>query len=471
MTSFSAICSVSEFAFEMTYSFRQQKSHDRERGRLIMNKRIVTLRIRSELITEIRSLMTGSISDAPDCTDGSLVRMALGCSILYCVNYNKMNRNIEPSKIRELDKEDKHNKGSNIDKRISIRASEDELALLKNFYGTEKNSMAIRCALRDFISGNERSMNLLATEKICCLTGQKNPEMCEFINNAFESISSKTEITEYDEPFTGTANVFLHNNIDSTDATLNEFDELRYNLLTVIRDYPLEFKIEILSHKADKDYFEECKRALNGIYKSNTSSDLNLHTKKGRITAATMYYLLFNCSHYGKGGCFIKNTSQDTYRQRADAISAIHTKLKNVSITNTDALHLLRRKKCIENALFYFDPPYINSEQYYTSKSMKGKVFKDHQQLRDCIEELSQNNICFISYRVTASATMKKKGYTTKKLRHKLNDLYANRGFHFALKKLTGRSKQVEILICNRPFAGSKPYGTAQFYLEVAKYA
>ena len=80
---------------------------------------------------------------------------------------------------------------------------------------------------------------------------------------------------------------------------------------------------------------------------------------------------------------------------------------------------------------------------------------------------LKENNVCVITYRVTASETMKNKGCTAEVIKRKLDELSLNRGFYIAFKPLKRTRGQFEILISSEQFDGSTPYTSSLVEMEV----
>lgn len=414
-----------------------------------MKKENVSLRISSQLINQIKNDLNKYIIAGHKLpktfTNGICVRRALDYAILHCVNHKK--RTTKPSDTLAYDRQDNNER----DVRLSMKASQDEIDILVKYYGTDVISEAIRCAVIDAVNENNRNSELAPSEKLSYLVGQKNNEMCDFLNKSFESVTNGNPI-DYFEPFTGTANVCLHSLSPMNNIRLNELNPLRYNLLRVIRNYPDELKVEILKHEPSKSYFDECRKKLdNPDYK----------TKRARIETAAMYYFLCNCSAYGKCESYKSNITAINYMKRVDALSVIHSKLAQATITKYDALNILKKFDTIKDSLIYIDPPYIFSEDYYKNKNTMDKCFNSHTRLRNLLEKLKDNNTVFISYRITVSSTMRKKGFTDTALKKKLDSLYLNRGYYINFKDLKRTNKQCEILISSKYFDGSIPYDTA----------
>lgn len=409
-------------------------------------------------------------------TNTTLLQTILDDAFLYCMNYKSSNRKASVESIVAEEKADKAQKIV----RTTFRISAEMKNLFMEFYKTDNLSLAIRCAIRDVLTNNRRPDSLAPQEKLRFMIGQKNPEMLELYNAILNDIMSRRTINGYVEPFTGTGNIYLHNDFHLCENILNDTSKQGCNLFRVIQKYPVELKAEILSQPVSREFFEKCKTELN---------KLRLINKKNRIKAAAMYFFLCNCSVYGKGECFKASLKEDNYKKLVDVISVAHDLLRDAKITNTDALYQLDKLANASNQLIIYDPPYIGTEDYYRNQNTKSKVFKLHRELRNRIMRLKENNVCIITYRITASITMARKSISDYNNLHKserkfrlrqakrkvenwikqeLDALYLNRGFYISFKPLTRTKGQVEIIISSEYFNGSKPYTSPLCKKEVA---
>ena len=408
----------------------------------------------------------------------TLIQKILYDAFLYCLNYKKKNRKISVKTIIKMEQSDTNKK----DLRISFRLSDQMCIILEDYYPsnnddkTKKLSFALRCAIRDLLSNNRRPEQLAPTEKVRCMIGQKNNEMVKLLKKIFNDIATRRTICGYHEPFTGTANVYLHSDI--TCATmLNDNSKHGCNLLKVIKHYPVKLKEEILSLTISEDSFKRAKEELKHI-KTNY--------KRKKIRAAALFFFLCNCSVHAKAESYSKKVS---FLEMIDVISVAHEHLQNVEIKKSNALYYLNKLINTTNQLIYCDPPYLGTEDYYKNQNSKNEVFTSHNSLCNKVVELSKNNVCIISYRVTASKGMawnnippkekptksaknfrirQEKRKVENKIKQQLDRLYLNKGFHIAFKTLKRTKHQVEIIISSEPFAGSKPYTSPLCKKEVA---
>lgn len=170
------------------------------------------------------------------------------------------------------------------------------------------------------------------------------------------------------------------------------------------------------------------------------------------------FYFCRYASFYGKGESYKKNLKQTSYLRKLDTISVISKRLENVTIKKNDALYFSKSLFNSEHQLIYIDAPYIKSEEHYKMNNKKNTAFSSHTALRNKVEKLRKNNICLISYRITASASMRKNGITDKSITKILDRLYCQRNFYYILKPLKATNGQVEILLSTHPFNGATPY-------------
>lgn len=318
----------------------------------------------------------------------SALQNVLNDAFLYCMNYKKANRPTSVDKVITAEKNDKSKK----DIRVSFRMSDERCILLMDYYKTNNFSFAVRCAIRDALNKNHRPEQLTEQEKIRYMIGQKNSQMARWLNDIFNDIKKRrTSLSSYSEAFVGTANVFLHLDAEiiAGDIILNDNSEHGCNLLRVVKDYPVELKEEILSLTISADGFERAQKELKGI---------KFTSKKKRVRAAALFFLLSNCSVYGKAEYYHE---KKRFLHLVDVLSAVHKKLENVEITKGDALYHLDKLMNVSNHLLFFDPPYIGTESYYKHQNSDGNVFKLHHELRNRIMRLKENNVCVITYRVT----------------------------------------------------------------------
>lgn len=339
------------------------------------------------------------------------------------------------------------------DKRVSVYIKKESLEFLRSYYCRRAyitDTVTIRCCIYDVLNSAVNDRELQSSDTIFFMVGQKNARMQEFLNGCFNDIRSVYRIDGYAEPFAGTANVILHSNeSDAEFASDNSVDLI--NLLRVIRDCPYELKTELMCLEIDKASFDNLKITLQKSFLLKSS-------KSVLIQRAVAFYFCRYASHYGKGESYRK-ISSESYMRKLDSIYPLSQRLQGVDIKKRDALYFSKTlMKDAENFLIYFDAPYICSEEHYVQNNARHQAFSAHIALRNRIQELRHHHICVLSYRITTSKSMKKKGISDEMLQRKLDSLYLNRGFHYKLRQFNKAKGQIEILLSTVPFAGSHPY-------------
>lgn len=373
----------------------------------------------------------------------------------------KKKRRITPAQTLEIVRKQK--KLTPTDIRLSVRLPELTIHALQNYYNAKTITDTLHCCIYDVLNNVVLDLPLSGTDKVVYMLGQKNAGMQRLLNECFDDIRCTYHIDGYAEPFCGTANVLLHT-AEMDREFLNDNSSDLINLLRVIQKYPYELRLNLLLTQLNLNTFEEFKETLKRSF--------TLKAKKSeKIARATAFYFVRYASVYGKGEYFRTNISVTGYHRRLDNLFPLSHRLQGVDIKKRDALYFtdtLSRRD--DTLLVYCDAPYLFSEEHYKINNGKRTVFFSHVALRNKMEKLRSKHICLLSYRITASDSMKKKGIKDVDLQRKLDSLYLNRGYHFRLKQFDEKKKQIEILIATVPFCGSTPYSTSMTELEVEKY-
>lgn len=373
----------------------------------------------------------------------------------------KSKRRLTPSQTLDRVKKEKHT--TPIPYSVYINA--DITTHLKNYYGTDCISEAIRCAIYDVINNTGKELCIKPNNKIFYMIGQKNADMVKWLNPIFNEAIATYSLTDYLEPFVGTANVLLHTDA-GTNETINDFSYDLINLHRVIKNYPTEFKLCLLQPSVTSNIEENFEKFRDYL---DTMSIPKRRTKKLAIERAVAFYYCRYFSHYGDGTSVNRNKKIQNYKSNLDFIWLFSQRLRNTEIKKGDALYRLSTYIGKSNSLIYIDAPYINTEDYYhiNQTIKKRKVFKNHFFLRNKVEKLSIDNVCLLSYRTTASASALKKNEDAENvIKATLDELYLGRGYYYALHKL--KKGQIEILISTHPLSGFIAYETSLISREVA---
>ena len=362
--------------------------------------------------------------------------------------YTKCKRQQTP--LMTLNNVKKHKKECSADTRISVRIDIDILEYVKKYYSTDSQTTAILCCIFDVLNNTAKNNTLTPRYSIIYMLGQKNPQMQEFLNSIFDDIKGNNAVERYIEPFTGTANVLLHSEKNDTELINDNSSDL-INLLRVIQRYPFDLKFELLKLDVSKDTFDTLKQRMLLPFSLKSS-------KKDKIDRAVAFYFRRYASVYGMGESYKKALTQKFFLRKLDTLSVISKRLENVTIKKNDALYFSKSLFNSEHQLIYIDAPYIKSEEHYKMNNKKNTAFSSHTALRNKVEKLRKNNIYLISYRITASANMRKNDITDKSITKILDRLYCQRNYFYILKPLKATNGQVEILLSTHPFNGATPY-------------
>lgn len=379
------------------------------------------------------------------------------------------------------------------------RTEKDCDARFKDEYTVPSITTAIRYAIMDTINDTSENFNnftIKSQDRLVPYIGQKNSTLCKEINTIFDAILNKNKIDTYIEPFTGSANVYLHfakakpstqnNTIKNTidNVILND---LNYNivcLLKTIRDEPVRFKTELHQTKYTREVFNNFRDTL--FPKKNKKIISPPQKSISPFKRAVMLYYLLSFSSRAKceniivkkpHNTDVKITNMEKLGKLAIhnsliKIARLSNKLNGVTILNMDALELIKQENTNSNTLFYIDSPYFLSEDVYqnmkntslTQKELLQKNEQFHKELSEQICAISRANNFFVaSNRVTVSFTRKADfSLSNKDALDLANKFYSGKGFYYKLLLFKDNDcvakKQVEILISNFCFPKSKPY-------------
>lgn len=416
-----------------------------------MRNKKITIRTFSETINQLCDYYhTTEVSLAlQHCVQDCILQQAL---------FTKNKRRMTPAQTLEVVKKEK--KSTHTDARLSVRLPKQAVDFLQTYYGAKSITDTLLCCIHDVLNHVAYNLSLKGTDKIVYMVGQKNAGMQDFLNESFDDIRSNYRVDGYAEPFCGTANVLLHTS-ESDVEFLNDNSVDLVNLLRTIQRYPDELRLNLLLTPLSIDTFNTFKKTLKQPFA--------LKAKKAeQIARATAFYFCRYASVFGKGESFKSKTSADGYHRRLDSIYPLSQRLQGVDIKKRDALYFAEiLSEEAENLLVYFDAPYLRSEEHYKVNNRKRMAFSAHAALRNRVEKLREKNLCLLSYRITASDSMKKKGIKDADLQVILDRLYLNQGFYYRLKKFDNKKEQVEILISTVPFFGAEPYITPMSEVEV----
>lgn len=239
------------------------------------------------------------------------------------------------------------------------------------------------------------------------------------------------EHDHYIEPFAGSLAVLLAKEPVKWE-TVNDLDDLLVNFWTVLRDRPEELiHVASLTPHARSEYAASC----GDIH--SVTDDL----ERARLTWVRITQGRKNttrpgaASHWRYGQSASKGHSWPSYLSAyAERMSAVATRLQNVSIENRDAIELVQEYGRHASNCLYVDPPYVGTSRVALSQyrlEAAGDTF--HRDLADAL------NAC--------KASVVLSGYNS--------DLYAEMypDWHLVEMKAPpslGASERIEVLWSNR---------------------
>lgn len=374
-----------------------------------------------------------------------------------CDNTTTEKRKNQLKKLEKLLIKDSKTKRKDTNKiRTSVRLSVEEVSALKNMYGEYARTISdyIKLAILDVIYTPVSELKDYYSTRY--LMGMKNRTMCKWINPTIATFANDNIHKNYIEAFAGTANLSLHQSYDRFESiVLSDNNALGINLCNMIKKYPAELALKLKSFSVDPDTFARFKTII-----ADFTPD-KLHGKDNCIFYAAIYSYICNLSCRGKGESMKSDVKQSSLNYRIKQLPQISQKFKNMEFKQCDALERLDNiinKKESDN-IIYLDPPYIGTEEIYKDQNTEQKVFFEHETLKNKIEKLSKlGNIVLLSYRVTASKTVRKKAMLKNQenpdilMRKTIDNLYLGRNYHIAFKLIDVEKRQIEILISNKEF-------------------
>lgn len=426
-------------------------------GLITFNKEKVTLRINSEELKQLRQHY-GNYSDS----NGKIIQICVEDCIMNQAFWNKSKRRRTAEDTRALVSSNRNSHETIVEVRLEYAA----LDYVRTYYYADENyelvpctTTAIRCCIADVCDNVSTHTELKLHDSIMYMLGQKNPTMLEFLEASFASISSRYDVDGYVELFGGTANVLIH--MDNMEIEyLNDNSNDLIGLLKTIKEYPYFFKLFLWQLGLSKENFDDAKAFVKTIKKHIGDKNLPTKSKKLIVEFYARFFYMRYLSYMGTGHTFLDKKTISAYRKHLDLINLLSERLKKVNIKKRDALYFgksLWKKVSIKKHIIYIDSPYIATETYYRMNRKDKSTFSSHSALRNLVEKLRDiGNFVFISYRITASETMKKKGITSEKICKKLDTLYCNRGFYYHLQPLP--KGQIEILLSTVEFLNSTKY-------------
>lgn len=162
----------------------------------------------------------------------------------------------------------------------------------------------------------------------------------------------------------------INERIDKYSEIINDINGDLINLHTIIKTRPQSLRQELSTMLYSREIFE--------------------NIKKGKIQArnaiqrAAFYYYMLSYSFSSRGVSFAMAKNRHAKNLYKD-FSVFSKRLRNVCIENMDFERLMQEYDH-EHALFYLDPPYVGTENYYKTKEKFG--VREHRKLADILKNI-----------------------------------------------------------------------------------
>lgn len=153
-------------------------------------------------------------------------------------------------------------------------------------------------------------------------------------------------------------------------------------------------------------YAEQCATAAVYSYTNDIINNNPLGTSLSDVDIAFMIFQLYYCSRDGMGTTWsdFKNRNINKYYKTVDNLRNVSKRMRDVNITQCDALDLVRLYRTYDNVMIYLDPSYLKPEDEMVDL---GRVYKmsysymDHEKLlREIIKPDTHAKILISNYDV-----------------------------------------------------------------------
>lgn len=187
----------------------------------------------------------------------------------------------------------------------------------------------------------------------------------------------------YVEVFGGTGAILM-NKLPSEVELYNDFNSHLTNFFEVVR-----------SHK--EEFFEQLDQLIvsEDLYKYFYE---NIDKSPNDIERAVRYFYIMSFAHKGKFNGGFSVIPDSNYIQKLEfkkaCLSYISKRMKNVLVMNKSYEKVVESNNT-EDTLLFLDPPYVNTESYYSKLAGKFSM-QDHIKLRDLLKK--HKGIFILSY-------------------------------------------------------------------------
>ena len=175
---------------------------------------------------------------------------------------------------------------------------------------------------------------------------------------------------------------------------VEEFDDVWLNHLNCLMPEK-GTKVNELYEKSKKQYVDDM--AIASVY--SFSDDILISNELGQnikeIDLAFMIFQLYYSSRDGMGTIWSneKNADPKAYVRAVENLRNIHNRMKDVMITQVDALMLIRQYKQYGNVMMYLDPSYLKPEDESKNLGTIYKMSYDRQQHEKLLREITTPDV------------------------------------------------------------------------------
>ena len=154
-------------------------------------------------------------------------------------------------------------------------------------------------------------------------------------------------------------------------------------------------KVNELYEKSKRQYVDDM--AVASVY--SFSDDILISNELGQnikeIDLAFMIFQLYYSSRDGMGTVWSKEKNADpkAYVRAVENLRNIHQRMKDVMITQVDALMLIRQYKQYGNVMMYLDPSYLKPEDESKNLGTIYKMSYDRQQHEKLLREITTPDV------------------------------------------------------------------------------
>lgn len=363
-----------------------------------------------------------------------------------------------PAEEQKLDRFGMHQVTPNVAAReetgkFSIRIPESLFSIIRGLSGKDTISETVAKMLCNALHFKPKNAPNIPCKPVLYVLGNKtNAKMQDAIRHIKETaLVSKFAISI--ETCAGALGIYSSFQF-APKTILNDLDWNKANLYRAIQENPRKLIVLARAFKVDKKTFEEQKKRYNTFKKS----------KEINYEAAACYLFLNVCQDGYWEGLYYSKMTVKKYISKLENILPLHERLSQSNeqtITNDDAIKVIKKYRHNKNVLFIVDPPYHGAD-YYNSAKEKFKDDKHEDLAKELILAKQRNNNHFIYFcRITAPSRYKGEVRLeyNRHIKGLIDDLFYGKGFYFIDIPMDDDDSTIERIITSFNFEGAKPYG------------